>query len=50
VPQALAWIARIGAKRAILTHMTVELDYEALRRQLPPNVEVGYDGMVIEAD
>jgi phosphoribosyl 1,2-cyclic phosphate phosphodiesterase len=50
VPQALAWIARMGAKRAILTHMTVELDYEALRRQLPPNVEVGYDGMVVEAD
>jgi phosphoribosyl 1,2-cyclic phosphate phosphodiesterase len=50
VPQALAWIARVGAKRAVLTHMTVELDYETLRRQLPPNVEVGYDGMVVETD
>ena len=50
VPQALAWIARVGAKRAILTHMTVELDYETLRRQLPPNVEVGYDGMAVETD
>jgi phosphoribosyl 1,2-cyclic phosphate phosphodiesterase len=50
VQQALSWVARVGAKRAILTHMTVELDYETLRRQLPPNVEVGYDGMVVEAD
>jgi phosphoribosyl 1,2-cyclic phosphate phosphodiesterase len=50
VQQAVAWIARVGARRAILTHMTVELDYETLRRQLPPNVEVGYDGMVVEAD
>jgi phosphoribosyl 1,2-cyclic phosphate phosphodiesterase len=50
VQQALAWIARVGAKRAILTHMTVELDYETLRRQLPPNVEVGYDGMAVETD
>jgi phosphoribosyl 1,2-cyclic phosphate phosphodiesterase len=50
VQQALAWVARVGAKRAILTHMTVELDYETLRRQLPPNVEVGYDGMVVEAE
>ncbi len=50
VQQALAWVARVGAKRAILTHMTVELDYETLRRQLPPNVEVGYDGMVVETD
>jgi phosphoribosyl 1,2-cyclic phosphate phosphodiesterase len=48
VQQALDWITRVGARRAILTHMTVELDYEALRRQLPPNVEVGYDGMVVE--
>jgi hypothetical protein len=28
--------------------MTVELDYEALRRQLPPHIEPGYDGMVVE--
>ena len=50
VKQALDWIERLGVKRAILTHMTVELDYEALRRQLPPNVEPGYDGMVVEVD
>jgi phosphoribosyl 1,2-cyclic phosphate phosphodiesterase len=50
VQQALDWVARVGAKRAILTHMTVELDYQTLRRQLPPNVEVGYDGMTLEAE
>jgi phosphoribosyl 1,2-cyclic phosphate phosphodiesterase len=50
VQQALDWIERVGAKRGILTHMTVELDYETLRRQLPPNVEPGYDGMVVEVD
>ena len=49
VQQALDWIERMGARRAILTHMTVELDYETLRRQLPPNVEVGYDGMTTES-
>ena len=47
VQQALDWVARVGARRAILTHMTVELDYETLSRQVPPNVEVGYDGMVV---
>lgn len=50
VKQALDWIERLRVKRAILTHMTVELDYESLRRQLPPNVEPGYDGMVIEIE
>jgi phosphoribosyl 1,2-cyclic phosphate phosphodiesterase len=49
VKQALDWIERLKVKRAILTHMTVELDYDALRRQLPPHVEPGYDGMVVEA-
>jgi phosphoribosyl 1,2-cyclic phosphate phosphodiesterase len=48
VKQALDWIERLKVKRAILTHMTVELDYEKLRRELPPHVEVGYDGMVVE--
>ena len=48
--QTLDWIERLGVKRAILTHMTVELDYEALRRQLPAHVEPGYDGMVVEVD
>jgi phosphoribosyl 1,2-cyclic phosphate phosphodiesterase len=48
--QALEWIERLKVKRAILTHMTVELDYEALRRALPSHVEPGYDGMVVEVE
>lgn len=48
VKQALAWIERLKPKRAILTHMTTDLDYEALRRELPDNVEPAYDGMAIE--
>ncbi len=48
VGQALRWIEQLKVKRAILTHMTIDLDYETLRRELPPNVEPGYDGMVIE--
>ena len=35
-------------KRAILTNMHTDLDYEALRAQLPPNVEPAYDGMQFE--
>ena len=50
VKQALAWIERLAPKRAILTHMTVDLDYEAMRRELPPHVEPAYDGMVLHAD
>jgi phosphoribosyl 1,2-cyclic phosphate phosphodiesterase len=48
VKQTLRWIERLGVKRAILTHMTVELDYAALRRELPPHIEPAYDGMTLE--
>lgn len=48
VGETLRWIERLKVKRAVLTHMTIELDYETLRRQLPPNVEPGYDGMQLE--
>lgn len=47
VKQALAWIERLKPKRAILTHMTTDLDYEALKRELPEHVEPAYDGMIV---
>ena len=47
VRQALEWIERLRPKRAILTHLHVDLDYDTLRRELPPNVEPAYDGMQI---
>jgi phosphoribosyl 1,2-cyclic phosphate phosphodiesterase len=46
--RALDWIERLAPKRALLTHMTAELDYDTLRRDLPSHVEPAYDGMVIE--
>lgn len=46
--QTLQWIERVRPRRAVLTHMGTELDYALLRAQLPPHVEPGYDGLVIE--
>jgi phosphoribosyl 1,2-cyclic phosphate phosphodiesterase len=48
VSDALAWIERIGPKRAILTNLHADLDYETLQRQLPPHVDPAYDGMTVE--
>lgn len=42
---ALEWIARVRPRRAILTNMHIDLDYETLRRELPAGVEPAYDGM-----
>lgn len=44
---ALAWIERIRPRRAILTNLHSDLDYEALRAQLPPHVEPAYDGISV---
>lgn len=46
--QALAYIEKYKPKRAILTHMTWDMDYETLKNTLPKGVEPGYDGMVID--
>jgi len=43
--EALDWIARVKPKRAILTNLHSDLDYEALRAKLPPHVEPAFDGM-----
>jgi phosphoribosyl 1,2-cyclic phosphate phosphodiesterase len=45
--RTLEWITRVKPKRAILTNMHVDMDYETLRRELPPGVEPAYDGMVV---
>ncbi|HXL98493.1 MAG TPA: MBL fold metallo-hydrolase [Rhizomicrobium sp.] len=47
VETALAWIARVKPKRAVLTNLHIDLDYETLKRELPAGVEPAYDGMVI---
>ncbi len=46
--KVLRWIERVRPERAVLTHMSVALDYDELRARCPPGVEPGYDGMVIE--
>lgn len=46
--QTLGWIARVKPRRAILTHMSHSLDYDALRAKLPEGVEPAYDGMIID--
>lgn len=42
---ALHWIERFKPKRAVLTNLHADLDYDVLRGKLPPGVEAGYDGM-----
>ncbi|MDA7425346.1 MBL fold metallo-hydrolase [Thalassococcus lentus] len=44
---ALEWIAHVSPRRAVLTNMHIDLDYETVRAETPDNVTPAYDGMVI---
>ena len=45
VNDALSWIDRVKPRRAVITNMHSDLDYEVLRLSLPANVIPAYDGM-----
>ena len=48
VDEALAFIEQIKPKRAFLTNMHIDIDYETLNNQLPDNVEAAYDGLQLQ--
>jgi len=50
VAEALAWIAVLKPRRAILTNMHLDLDYSTLAAELPPGVEPAVDGMRFEVE
>jgi len=47
---ALGWIERLKPKRAVLTNLHADLDYERLRAELPPGVDPAFDGMSFTAE
>lgn len=46
--ESLAAARRIGARRTILTHIAHDIDHADLHVPLPPGVEIGHDGLVVE--
>jgi phosphoribosyl 1,2-cyclic phosphate phosphodiesterase len=47
LPQTLEWIARMKPKRAVITNMHQDLDFDTLVRELPATVEPAYDGLIL---
>ena len=45
VERTLEWIARVKPRRAILTNLHIDLDFEALKAKLPAGVEPAFDGL-----
>jgi len=45
--QAIEAAQEIGARRTLLTHLSHEVDHERHNRELPPGIELAYDGLRI---
>lgn len=50
VDLTLEWIERVKPRRAILTNMHIDLDYEDLRGRLPSHIEPAYDGLRFQTE
>jgi phosphoribosyl 1,2-cyclic phosphate phosphodiesterase len=48
VSEAIAVVARLGAKRAYFTHICHDLPHAQTCAELPAGVELAYDGLVLE--
>ena len=45
--RTLEWIDRLKPRRAVLTNMHIDLDYETVCAETPEHITAAYDGMVI---
>jgi phosphoribosyl 1,2-cyclic phosphate phosphodiesterase len=45
---ALEVVAQLKPKRTLFTHLSHDYDHEAVNAELPPGVELAYDGQVVE--
>jgi phosphoribosyl 1,2-cyclic phosphate phosphodiesterase len=46
--RVLEIVGRLKPTLTILTHMSHELEYEKMKKILPPHILPGYDGMIID--
>ena len=45
--KSLSWLAKIRARRGILTNLHIDMDYKSLSQELPPCAEPAYDGLEV---
>ena len=47
--ETLDWIAQLHPRRAVLTNLHTDLDFDRLRSELPANIEPAFDGLKLLA-
>jgi len=48
ISEAIELSKELRAKRTFLIHTTHTVDYAEVSKTLPPGIELGYDGLVVE--
>ncbi len=48
--QTLEWIEKVAPKKAILTNMHIDLDYDTVRDETPEHITPAYDGLKLTLD
>ena len=46
--RSLAWLARVRARRGVLTNLHIDMDYATLSSELPPIAVAAFDGMAFD--
>ena len=46
--EAIKTVERLKPKRVLFTHMNHEVDHETANKEVPPPIELAYDGMTVE--
>lgn len=50
IPEAIEAARSLGARRTVFTHLAHEVDYARPEVALPEDIELGYDGLILEID
>jgi phosphoribosyl 1,2-cyclic phosphate phosphodiesterase len=48
IPEAIDVAQQLRPRRALLTHLTHEVEHGAISAELPPGIELAYDGQVVD--
>ena len=46
--RVISWAKRVRARRTVLTHMGTDMDWAWMQQNMPPGMEPGVDGLVLE--